>query len=261
MDNLSQNNKKIQNLSNEILWHEDNPCIKKNHFLMRYPFVHPRRHDYAYTIARENTRKAIHRYLENRKIKLAKLLVAPSGTNADQDILGGFAKEVYGIDVAQKAIDRCPDFINKKLGDVLKSGYESDYFDATASFLFFHHLHKVGSGPYLKELHRITKKEGLLFILEPGNLFPISWVTSLGRKIFGNISGLVPDEAPIYPPRFTDALITSGFKVEMLQSVSFSHVRIPLPLQKLINSCSKPFQKMTYFNQTGWLLLWICKKV
>ena len=208
-------------------------CSPKTHFLMRYPFVRPRKHNYAYKIARENTRKAIHSYLENRKVKLAKLLVAPSGTNADQDILEGFAKEVYAIDIAQKAIDKCSDFINKKLGDVRKNGYESNYFDAAASFLFFHHLHKVGFEPYLMELHRIIKREGLLFILEPGNLYPISWVMSFGRKIFGNISGLVPDEAPIYPPQFTNALIISGFKVEMLQGVSFSHVRIPLPLQNL----------------------------
>lgn len=253
-------NRHKQNIKNEILWHENNPWVKKNHILMKWPFAHPQRQDYAWKVVRANTRSVLHDYLKNREKKIQKALVAPCGVNADKDILEGLAGEFYGIDISQKAIDMCPASINKKVGDICESGYEADYFDAIASLLFFHHLHKAGFEPYLTEFRRILKNEGLLFILEPGNLYFFSWLTFLGRKIFGNISGLVPDEAPISPSKLTNTLVKLGFKVEKIQSVSFSHARIPLPLQRMINVYTKPLQKISGFNQMGWVILWVCKK-
>lgn len=249
-----------QNIENEIRWHEENPWVKKGHFLMKWPFVHPERERYAWKTVRSKTRNALQDYLKKNEKKTNRVLVAPCGTNADQDILEGMADEFYGIDVSLKAVTVCPISVNKKVGDILESGYETDYFDAIASFLFFHHLHKPGFDPYLNEFSRILKKGGLLFILEPGNLYFLSWIMSLGRKIFGNVSGLIPDEAPIFPPRLTNAVIKAGFDVKKIQSVSFSHARIPLLFQKMIDFCMKPAEGMPPANQLGWVVLWICKK-
>lgn len=250
-----------QNLKNENLWYEQNPWIRKNHFLMRWPFVNPRRNEYAYKVARQNTRQILSNFLSlNETIIPKNALIAPCGTDADQDILNGLAEKYYGIDISPTAVEKCPISIEAKVGDILKSGYHSDYFDMIASFLFFHHLHRVGFEAFIREFHRILRKGGILVILEPGNLYPISWLMYIGRKIFGNISGLVPDEAPIFPPKLTSALEKNDFKVEKLQCVSFSHVRIPLPMQVGINSMCKPLERISPFNQMGWMLIWICRK-
>ncbi|HDY87361.1 MAG TPA: class I SAM-dependent methyltransferase [bacterium] len=249
-----------QNLDNEILWYEDNPWINAKHFLMRWPFVNTQRHAYAYKIARENVRGALKNYLKKNEIQLQKALIAPCGVDGDQDVLKGLSRVFYGIDISQKAIELCTPKIKKKVGDIIKSGYESGFFDAVASLLFFHHLPEEQFASYLREFYRILNNEGLLFILEPSRLYPLSRLMSLGRMVFGNISGLVPDEAPIYPSKLSSALVNAGFEVELLQSVSFSHVRIPLPIQKVINSLPKAVLRTPAIREMGWMVLWICKK-
>lgn len=255
-----------QNLENEKIWHRANPWINRKHWLMKWPFVHPSREGYANDYARKNVRKLLFDYLKKTTRRIdqniyQKLLVAPCGNSADQDILSGLAEEYYGIDVSREALDQCPKYVVVKEADILENGYRSDYFDMVASFLFFHHLHKVGFEPFLKEFYRVLKKDGILVILEPSALYPLSWLTKLGRRIFGNISGLVPDEAPIIPANFNSLLDRNGFKIEKLQSVSFSHNRITLPLQYLINLLTRPLQGFFPFNRAGWMCVWICSKI
>lgn len=250
-----------QNIENELLWHENNPWVKKDHILMRWPFANPARQEYAWRTVRVNARSALQKYLKEGHRRVKRALIAPCGGSADQDILKGLADEFYGIDISRKAITQCPASVIAKVGDIRQSGYAAEYFDAVASFLFFHHVRKVGFGPYLDEFHRILAKGGLLFILEPGNLYPPGWLMALGRKVFGNISGLVPDEGPLSPQKLSGALLTAGFKVERVQSVSFSHARIPVPLQRMIDVCSKPLQRVPGFDRMGWVIIWVCKKL
>ena len=113
------------------------------------------------------------------------------------------------------------------------------------AFLFFHHLHKIGFAPFLKEFFRILNKDGILVLFEPSSFFPFSWLTRLGRKIFGNISGLVPDESPLAPTKLSSFIVNAGFTIERFQSVSFSHNIIPLPLQSnVMNVVTMPLQKV-----------------
>lgn len=251
-----------QNIENEKAWYKNNPWINRNHFLMKWPFRHTTRHAHAYKYARMNVRKTIQQYLNkcfvNKKFK--NILVAPCGTNADQDILYDLTDDFYGIDISYEAIKECPKYVNVKEADILNSGYENDSFDCIASFLFFHHLHKIGFTPFLKEFYRILKKDGVLVLFEPSCFFPFSWLIRLGRKIFGNISGLVPDESPLAPTKLSSFIVNAGFTIERFQSVSFSHNIIPLPLQYILNVVTRPLQKVYPFNATGWMCVWICKK-
>ena len=257
---MKEHNHHVQNINNEIQWHEDNIWIKRNHILMKRPFYDIKWHEYAYERARRRVRENIIHYLNIQDISLSKSLIAPCGSRADQDILHHMSQEFYGIDISKRAVDKCPRFIETKVGDIQNSGYNSGCFDGVFSFLFFHHLHKVGFESILKEFHRILKEDGLLCILEPGNLYPPGWIISLGRKVFGNISGLVPDEAPISPRKFNCAVREAGFTLEVFTTVSYSHVRIPVCIQKAINAVLSPFEKAFVIRNMGWMLLWICRK-
>lgn len=257
---MSTGNDRSQNIQDEILRVESNPWIKRDHFLMKWPFAHPARNDYAWKTCRLNARKVLSDHLMKTGSRAGKMLIAPCGTGADQDILEGLAEKYFGIDICKKVVDKCPPGIEKKVGDIRDSGYESEHFDVVASFLFFHHLHRCGFDPFLAEFFRVLKKGGLLFIMEPGNLYPIHWVTYAGRKVFGNITGSVPDERPVFPPALTRSIKRCGFGIQLIRCVSFSHVRLPVPLQKALDFLSNPLRKIPLLNQGGSIILWICRK-
>jgi SAM-dependent methyltransferase len=196
-------------------------------------------------------------------VHIKRALVAPCGTTADQDILHGIAREFHGIDISPVALRECnekqPQILTKE-GDILRNGYEERSFDLVASFLFLHHIHKVGFDKFLQEFHRILSDNGLLVILEPSALSPFSAITRLVRKVVGNISGLVPDESPIVPSRLNDAIDKAGFRIVRFEGVSFSHNRIPVPLQYLIEAVSALASKSPLLSQAAWMCVWICRK-
>ncbi len=232
---------------------------------MKWPFVHPARHERAYRIARRNARKTILDYLAVRGgPSPRRALVAPCGDTGDQDILGGIAEEFYGIDLSPLSLAACreshPEIVTRE-GDILESGYEEGFFDLVASFLFFHHLHQVGFTPFLREFHRILRDGGLLVVLEPSALSPMSAATWLGKKIFGNVSGLVPGEAPLLPSRLETAVRDSGFRIARFEGVSFSHNRMPVPLQRLAEPVSAAVARFSPLNRASWMFVMICEKM
>ena len=232
---------------------------------MKWPFYHLARLEYAYKHARENVRKIILKYVKDKNhgqmVLFEKTLVAPCGITADQDILFGLSKSFYGIDISPEALKSCPRNVITREGNILDSGYGDEFFDFIACFLFLHHVHKTGFGAFLKEFHRLLKKSGCLIILEPSSRYPLSRLMDLGRKIFGNISGLVPDEAPVDPDKLKASIEDSGFRIRLFKSVSFSHNRIPLPFQHLVNIITNPLQGVWPFSRAGWLCVWICEKI
>ncbi|MCB4757214.1 MAG: class I SAM-dependent methyltransferase [Elusimicrobia bacterium] len=205
-------------------------------------------------------REGVLKFLKDNSLQIGKLLIAPCGAKADLDILSGCAAEYYGIDISEKAVSQCPTQIRTKVGDILDSRYPAQSFDAIASFLFLHHVHKVGFEPFLCEFNRILKKGGLLLIMEPSALYPLARVMDLGRMIFGNISGLVPDEAPIMPGKLQNAVKHSGFAIARIEGISFSHVRIPIPIQTGIEFCCNALRTAPVVRQLAWMVLWICRK-
>src|ERR1017187_2684956 len=209
-----------QDVDAEMAWYKRNPHLRDHHFLTKWPFAHITRHKLAYKYFRNRARISIKQYIGSLQDSgSASCLVAPCGTNADQDILEGIANEYFAIDLVKPAKELPNIHIHE--GDILKNPYKNNSFDIIASFLFFHHLHKVGFDKFLDEFSRIIRKNGILLIIEPSALFPVSWVMAVGKKIFGNISGLVPDEAPLIPNRLNQALRRAGFRVEKFEALSF----------------------------------------
>lgn len=206
---------------------------------------------------RANVRDIISRHCP---VPFQRALVAPCGTNADQDILDGFALETHGIDVSPAAVEQCPSHVVCRVGDVRNSGYEDASFDLVASILFFHHLHRPGFEPFLREFARVLAKDGTLVVVEPSMYYPFGWLTAAGKLVFGNVTGQVPDEAPLSPSRLTAAMRSCGFRVEIFRSVSFSHHRLPVPVQAATDTLTRPLQRLYPFSHMGWMCLWICRR-
>ena len=51
----------------------------------------------------------------------------------------------------------------------------------------------------------------------PNILFPFLWVTSMLRRLMGDVTGLVPDERPIFPNQLTKELYNVGFKGDKIK--------------------------------------------
>lgn len=249
-----------QDLEAERRWWKGNGLARPGHLLMRWPFVHPARQERAYAVARANTRKALIDFLDGRVAERA--LVAPCGDDADQDIFRGTAKEFHGIDISPDALAACkhrhPE-IQTKETDCRATGYPDGAFDLVGSILVFHHLHRIGFDGFLREFYRVLKPGGGLAILEPSSLSPFAALMTAGKAIFGNISGLVPDEAPLRPSRLSVAIEGAGFRVERFEGVSFTHNRVPVPIQRAAEVASAPFAR-TRLAHVAWMCLWLCRK-
>ena len=75
--------------------------------------------------------------------------------------------DFYGIDFCEKFIDIChKKNLKVKFGDILNIPYNENTFDSTISIAVVHHLDtKEKRLKGIEELIRVTKKDGLIFIL------------------------------------------------------------------------------------------------
>ncbi len=174
--------------------------------------------------------------------------------------LQGIYKNVYGIDLSPIALSQCPNVVIKKEGDILTSGYEDESFDIIICALFLHHIHDIGFETFVKEYYRILRIGGVLAILEPSSLYPISWIFACLNKIMGNVTGKVGGERPISPLSLNKILAETNFKNVCIRGITFNHVRFPSWIQTFINLLDYPLRRFFPFKLFAESVGWYCKK-
>jgi hypothetical protein len=100
----------------------------------------------------------------------------------------------------------------------------------------------------------------VLAIHEPSILFPPSQVTSFLRSFMGDVTGLVPDERPIYPTALTKCLDETGFVRIKYRGLSFSHCRYPVFLQSMVILLDWPWRVLWPFKLFSNGIGWYCEK-
>lgn len=142
--------------------------------------------------------------------------------------------------------------------DILRSSFADNSFDVVICAQFLHHMHGVGFTPFIKEFHRMLKPGGTLAVLEPSDLYPIWRLLALVRRFMGNVTGLVDDDRLVRPGAVTTALAVAGFDDVRVRGLLFSHVRVPSPVQHLIDARDYPLRVLpgliisNFANSVAW---------
>ncbi len=97
-------------------------------------------------------------------------LDAATGLGYGAKILNMFFENVYGIDISDEALNyakanyKGPIF---KKGNVLNLPFDDNSFEAVFSIETLEHLHRQAHNVYIKELVRVAKSGGVIFISTP----------------------------------------------------------------------------------------------
>jgi len=227
---------KRQDFDVEKAWHEQKFYIDSGHWTSHPLFASRERHWLQNHVKKIRFYSFLYRFIKKESYKNgADVLMAPLGDGYDLQYLQGIYKNIYGIDLSPVALSKCPNVVTKKEGDILTSGYEDESFDIIICALFLHHVHDIGFEPFVREYYRILRKGGVLAILEPSSLYPISWIFAYLHKIMGNVTGKVEGERPISPLCLNKILTETNFKKVCIRGITLNHVRFPFWIQTFIN--------------------------
>ncbi len=254
--------KEGQDLSAEIAQYEDVKFyIDSGHWTSHPVFASRERHWMAYAIEKIRFYGYLSKYVSLKPYdKKAKILIAPIGNGNETVYLQGMYSEICGMDISERALSQCPAHISTKKVNILHSGGGAEIFDIILCPLFLHHVHKVGFTPFLKEYYRLLRPGGILAIHEPGILFPPSQIAALLRFFMGDVTGLVDDERPIFPPALTKCLKKNGFVRIKNRGLSFSHCRYPIILQSMLIAMDWPLRILWPFKLFANGIGWYCEK-
>lgn len=236
--------------------------FQKNHFLNSPLFYSKGRQEFNYDFLKREMVRFMDRIVPGTGRRDLKILIAPIGAGLDLKYLKNIFNDISGIDVSEESINAIADAnVKKYVGDMKHmSMFPDDHFDIVVVPLFFHHFTKFGLDDFIKEAYRVTKPQGLFFALEPSSLHPVNWVTWLGKKFFGNITGLVDDEAPLFPYSLANTIRRCGFGDVKIFGASFSHNRLPIWLAKINNTITAPLAEIPVLNSFAWMCLFYGKK-
>ena len=206
---MSSSEKRRHNLDAEKNWHEQKFYIDSGHWTSHPLLASRERHWLHNEVFKIRFYGFLYRYIKQKSYSTtAKILLAPVGNGSDLRLLQGIYSEIHGIDISPIALSNCPKFIISRQGDILESGYENSSFDVIVCSQFLHHVHGIGFDPFIREFFRLLRHGGTLAILEPGSMHPFGWITALARTLLGNVTKLVENERPIFPPRLVKTQVS-----------------------------------------------------
>jgi SAM-dependent methyltransferase len=236
--------------------------FNRKHILNSRLFYSQERNNFNYIFPRCQFAKQIHIGIQSNKNDNPSILIAPIGSGGDLPYIIPLSSRICGIDISPEAIDTIKKLgIEAYVGDINKmSMFQDDQFDIVLMPLFFHHVRQFGFEQFLKECFRVLKPGGFIFSLEPSSWHPMAWVSWVLRKIVGNITGLVEDEAPFPPRVLSQAMKQTGFRNVEVLGASFCHNRIPIPLAKVTNFLTYPLLKIPIVNNLAWMCIFSGRK-
>jgi len=227
-------------LEREREWNR-HQAFRQDHFQNSRIFYSPERHAFNYILPRERMRRLVQNLVAGSGLDNPSLLIAPVGTGSDIKYLQPISDNMSGIDISEEAVSKVDSICRTYVGDMrVMTMFPDGLFDFVVTPLFFHHFIRFGFDDFLGEIYRVLKSGGHFVALEPNLLCPICSMAAVAKRIVGNITGAVDDEAPLVPFRLTGAMRRCGFQHVRLYGASFSHNRIPIPVAKLLNSVSYP---------------------
>lgn len=162
---------------------------------------------------KEWIKKRAIKYLENKDI-----LILGGGRSESQIIKNIRYKTLSFTNISETEIEKSREYYPKDtifiVGDAENTGFDNNRFDVIICHSILHHLNIDRA---LKEIKRILKKEGIVFVAdEPAALSPIAFI---GRKFFPtNVH--TPDEKPFIINIFRKKLQKYGFKEIEFESFS-----------------------------------------
>lgn len=248
-------------LDRERRWYTEK-TFKADHFLNSRLFYSPERNAFNYVFPKRRFADLVCKVARSSKLDSPRVLVAPIGTGDDLKYIRHLSDDISGIDISEEAVAKIEDNkVKTHVGDARDMNmFPTDHFDMVLAPLFFHHFVRFGFDDFLREMYRVLKPGGHFFSLEPNSLNPMCWLTRLMRKVVGNISGSVSDEAPFAPFRLSRAMKRCGFREVRIYGASFSHNRVPICLARIINVATFPLLRFPLTKYFAWMCLFCGKK-
>jgi SAM-dependent methyltransferase len=185
-----------------------------------------------------------------------RILLAPSGGFGDMSFVRHLWPDAraFGADISIDVIrsiphDDCPTVAADVRGGL---PFADKAFDLVIASLFFHHTADEGWEPYIRELHRTIRSGGVLMTMEPSWMHPLFWITRPLRHVFGNITGQVDHEHPIFVWSLEKQMRACGFRKTDAVACSFSHHRVPLAVSRALNRTLSRLSTVRPFLYLGW---------
>ena len=242
-------------IERETEWYKPKPQEGRGplHKVLHHPLIYsPERISFNYIFPKEQMASLIRR---NYEWKTDMALVAPCGKGDDFTYLDDIFACILGVDVSLEALSSCPKQMPTTAGDILNLPFPNGIFDIVVCSLFFHHYHKFGFLKFLEEFRRVLKPGGVIVILEPSFWYPLNIITR-PIKLLGNPFDEVLDEGPFRPSLMVQSLNEAGFINNEMQTATFSHPAIYIPLARVINRISDTFLRLWPFKIFGWLIIY-----
>lgn len=262
-DEKIEQQKYEEKMKREALWHE-NYHFESSHILNSKLFYSPERTLFNYDFPKQQLLLAMKQALGEKINTNPSVLVAPVGVGQDIPYFMTITNQISGVDVSAHAINSTKTeygFVKTYVGDIKNMNmFPDNHFDIVAMPLFFHHFVDFGFDAFLKEAYRVTKPGGFFFSLEPVIFHPISLFAVIARKVFGNITGIQPDERPILPAMLTKSMKRNKFIDVKVYGAGFVHTRWPIWAAKIINCLTMPLLRMPIIKYTAFMCMFQGKK-
>ncbi|MDH5771135.1 MAG: class I SAM-dependent methyltransferase [Candidatus Bathyarchaeota archaeon] len=169
---------------------------------------------------------------EFQVVKPKKILDFGCGGGWLSKVLASYNCEVVGIDLSHslvKSANRVAPTVTFVVGDGMNLPFREESFDAVVSIATLHHI-DVRKG--LKEVRRVSKNRGMVMLMEPNKLNPLS---EIGRKLFPMEMHTMGEE-PFTTTQLRSHLALQGFKIKLVRRLFF----FSFPLARMLKLLNSP---------------------